>query len=234
MRYPRAPMRLRARVLSSSLRCLLVLAVCLVGTSGEAGDPKPPARTRAEQEKEKLEATIAAIRQRWQDVEKKAREAKKEEGGFYITEVKANARDAAGIPAVGSRQGTATFEWEWNEDEKSEDPYDTKLLRATESVTVAGRTYRLAFLFDPAGKLLFAWCRPGGDETPEETEEEDSFIRPRNEWRLYFSGNKLLRRIRGKTVLDTPAPGEEASLRPLLKRAEALKRLYNETEPLMR
>ncbi|WP_224247889.1 hypothetical protein [Hyalangium gracile] len=200
--------------------CLLML--CLVGGSALAAPPASAA-------KGKNEAEVASIRNRWQAVEQRAR-ASTEEGGFYITEVKANARATGGFPAVGVRHSTITYEWEWNEDTE-EKPYDVRLLRATEESVIAGRSYRLTFLFGPDGKVIFCHSRPA---EPEDAEGEEDFLQPRGEWRFYFKDGRELRRMRGAKIIDTPSRQEELDVDPLIDRADELKRLFAQTEQFLR
>lgn len=192
-------------VRSCSCRCLALLVLCLVSPP-VAGEPKPAA-------KGKVDVEVAAIRQRWLEAEK---------SDSSVLTVEFDGGDS--FPGVGRRKSTVTLEWTFPGEDAPEDPHTMLLLRATHELKVAAYSFKRTYLFSPEGRLLFYYVMPAVPQ--EDVALAPDYGQPAIEWRLYFSGDRVLRRIRGAKVLDTPLPEEEREVRQVLKEADNLKRLF--------
>jgi hypothetical protein len=154
------------------------------------------------------DSRIDRIRNAYRQVNDQIAESEKspEFASIFVIELEVNKHNAP-YPAVGVFTSTARFYYTFGDREKN--AYPDRLLKVVVTTRRAARAENAEYLYDPAGKLIFAF---------EKTDDAER--------RFYFDINKLIRYQEGQTVLAMNAPATRSAGSAILKESDRLSAIF--------
>jgi len=130
-----------------------------------------------------------------------------EYSSIVVAEFLVNKHDAS-YPAVGIFQSTVTFYYSFGDREKN--PYPYRLLKVTVATRRSDQREASEYLFAESGELIFTYAK-----------NEDG------EWRAYFQTGRLIRMLKGDTIISNSAAEARRISTEIMSEAKKVRNIFN-------